>query len=396
MVVSAWYHWTRRIGSSQARGAKLGSPIVAEPVTAAGAARTEPNQYKYATHRRIMKRRAFTQAFFFGLVCSQALAADPLPTLQETPMFAERVKSGALPPVAKRIPEQPWVVKRFPGDDGPGRPGGQLNMLVSSARDTSLMTVYSYTRLIVYDDKFKLHPDILESYESKEGREFTFKLRAGHRWSDGHPFTTEDFRVFWEDVANNKELSPSGPSVELLVDGQPPKVEIIDERTIKYTWDKPNPYFIESQARAAPLFLFRPTHYLNQFHPKYTDPAEIAKAARGGQQCSWVQIHRRLDVMFNNDNVDLPSLNPWINTTPSPAQRFVFVRNPYYHRIDENGQQLPYVDRIIFTVAATNLIPAKTGLGESDLQSRYLSMRDYNYLQKSAKNSGVDVRLWEP
>ena len=114
------------------------------------------------------------------------------------------------------------------------------------------MTVYSYTRLIVYDDKFKLHPDILESYEAKEGREFTLKLRAGHKWSDGHPFTTEDFRFFWEDVANNKELSPSGPSVELLVDGQPPKVEIIDERTISYSWDKPNPYFIESQARAAP------------------------------------------------------------------------------------------------------------------------------------------------
>src|SRR6266851_2714630 len=117
MVVSAWYHWTRRIGSSQARGVKLGSPIVAEPVTVARAAR--------------MKRRVFTKAFFFGLVCSQALAADPLPTLRETPMFAEQVKSGALPPVAKRIPEQPWVVKRFPGDDGPGQPGGQLNMLVA-------------------------------------------------------------------------------------------------------------------------------------------------------------------------------------------------------------------------------------------------------------------------
>jgi len=266
----------------------------------------------------------------------------------------------------------------------------------ASARDTRLMTIFSYTRLIIYDDQFKLHPDILESYEAKEGREFTLKLRADHRWSDGHPFTTEDFRFFWEDVANNKELSPSGPSVELLVDGQPPKVEIIDERTIKYSWDKPNPYFIESQARAAPLFLFRPAHYLKKFHAKYTDPAEINKSAKGGQAGgSWIQIYRRLDVMYANDNIDLPSLNPWVNTTPSPAQRFVFARNPYYHRIDEKGQQLPYVDRIIFTVAATNLIPAKAGLGESDLQSRYLSMRDYTFLQKSAKNSGVDVRLWE-
>ena len=334
-------------------------------------------------------------AFLFGLVCGPAFAADPLPTLQETPMFAEQVKSGALPPVAERVPRPPWVVREFAGGDGPGRQGGQLNMLVSSARDTRLMTVYSYTRLIVYDDKFQLHPDILESYEAKDGREFTFKLRAGHKWSDGQPFTTEDFRFYWEDVANNKELSPSGLPAELLVEDQAPKVEIIDDRTIKYSWDKPNPYFIESQARAAPLFLFRPAHYMRKFHARYTDPAEIAHLARGVQQGSWIQIHRRLDVMFANDNVDLPSLNPWINTTPSPAQRYVFVRNPFYHRIDEKGQQLPYVDRIIFTVAATNLVPAKAGLGEADLQPRYLNMRDYTFLKKSAKSSGVDVRLWE-
>ncbi len=309
-------------------------------------------------------------------------------------MFADQVKSGALPPVDKRIPQQPWVVKEFAGGDGPGQQGGQINTLIASARDTRLMTVYSYTRLIVYDDKFKLKPDILESYEEKDGREFTFKLRAGHKWSDGQPFTTEDFRFFWEDVASNKDLSSGGPNVELLVDGQPPKVEIIDPLTIRYTWDKPNPYFIESQARAAPLFLFRPAHYLKKFHAKYTPEAEILKSAKGAQQ-SWVSIYRRLDVMYPNDNIDLPTLNPWVGITPSPAQRFVYVRNPYYHRIDEKGQQLPYVDRMIFTVAATNLVPAKAGLGEADLQPRYLNMRDYTFLQKSAQTSGMNVRLWE-
>jgi peptide/nickel transport system substrate-binding protein len=108
-----------------------------------------------------------------------------------------------------------------------------------------------------------------------------------------------------------------------------------------------------------------------------------------------VQIYRRHDVMYANDNPDLPTLNPWVNTTASPAQRYVFMRNPYYHRIDAKGQQLPYVDRVIFTQAATNLVPAKAGLGEADLQPRYLNMRDYTFLQKSAKSSGVEVRLWE-
>ena len=170
-----------------------------------------------------MKRRVFTKAVVFGLLCSPAFAADPVPKLQETPSLADQVKSGALPPVDQRVPKQPMVVTKFAGADGPGQPGGQINMLVASARDTRLMTVYSYTRLIVYTPEFKLQPDILESYENKGDKEFTFKLREGHKWSDGQPFTTDDFRFFWEDIANNKDLSPSGPSVELLVDGQPPR-----------------------------------------------------------------------------------------------------------------------------------------------------------------------------
>ncbi len=170
-----------------------------------------------------MKRRLLTQVVLLGLVGAPAFAADPLPAMQETPSLMEKVKSGALPPVDKRIPQQPQIVKRFAGGDGPGKHGGHLNMLVSGTREPRLRTIYSYPRLIVYDDKFKLHPDILESFDVKEGREFTLKLRAGHKWSDGHPFTTDDFRFFWEDVANNSELSPSGPSVELLVDGKPPK-----------------------------------------------------------------------------------------------------------------------------------------------------------------------------
>jgi peptide/nickel transport system substrate-binding protein len=347
--------------------------------------------------KRGLKRRQFTMAMAAGALIGRAtLAKADTPAMQEVPSLADKVKAG-LPPVDKRIPKQPSIVDVFYGGEGPGRNGGDCNMLIANARDTRLMTLYSNARLIVYDDKFKLHSDILASYEAKEGREFTLKLRAGHKWSDGQPFTTEDFRYFWEDIANNKELSAGGPNKELLVQGQPPKVDIIDELTIRYTWDKPNPYFIASQARANPLWLFRPAHYLKKFHIKYTSLEEIAKHAMGGQgqNPNWVQIHRRVDVMYNNDNVDLPTLNPWVLTTPPPAQRFIYERNPYYYRIDAKGQQLPYFDRVIFTLVAANLVPAKAGLGESDLQSRYLNMRDYTFLRKSAKTSGVDVRLWE-
>ncbi len=347
-----------------------------------------------------MKRRTFTAAMALGLPLAgswrPSLAwAHSKPDLVETPSLAEQVKAGTLPPVDKRIPGMPSIVSKFYGSDGAGQCGGEVNMLIANPRDTRLMTLYANARLIVYDPDFKLQPDILESYEDKGGREFTLKLRPGHKWSDGHPFTTEDFRYFWEDIANNKDLSPRGPSVVLLVDKQPPKVEIIDELTIRYSWDKPNPYFISSQAQAAPLWLFRPAHYLKKFHIKYTPADEIAKAAKGGEAGKWAQIHKRLDVMYNNNNPDLPTLNPWKLTTQPPAQRFVFERNPYYYRIDDKGHQLPYLDRVIFTTVAANLVPAKAGLGEADLQCRYLNMRDYTFLRKSAKTSGVDVRLWE-
>ena len=311
-------------------------------------------------------------------------------------MFADQVKSGALPPVAKRIPKPPWIVRQFAGGDGPGRQGGQLNMLVASARDTRLMTVYSYTRLIVYDEKFKLHPDILESYENKDGREFTFKLRAGHRWSDGQPFTTEDFRFFWEDVANNKELSPSGPSVELLVDGQPPKVEIIDDahhqvqlgqaQSLLHRKPGARRAALPVPAGALPQEVpspSTPTRRRSPSRPRAARAPAGCRSTAGSTSCTptTTSICRR-STRGSTPRRRRPS------ATSSRATRSITAST-------RRGSSCPISTSVIFTLAATNLVPAKAGLGEADLQPRYLNMRDYTFLQKSAKSSGVDVRLWE-
>lgn len=156
-----------------------------------------------------MRRRAFLAAAMLSVVRGPfADGAEPVLRLFETPSLAPKVKAGVLPHVGRRVPDNPSVVTVFAGLDGPGRCGGDCNMLITRDRDTRLMTVYSNARLIVDDWHFKLHPDILESYQDEDGRAFTLKLRAGHKWSDGHPFTTEDFRYFWEDIANDKDLSP--------------------------------------------------------------------------------------------------------------------------------------------------------------------------------------------
>ena len=90
------------------------------------------------------------------------------------------------------------------------------------------MVVYGYARLVAYNEKLELVPDILKDVEVEDGRIFTLHLRKGHRWSDGEPFTSEDFRYWWEDVVNNEKLSPTGPPPELFVDGELPKVEFPD------------------------------------------------------------------------------------------------------------------------------------------------------------------------
>ena len=202
-------------------------------------------------------------------------------------------------------------------------------------------------------------PDILEAIDNEGDRVFTFTLREGHRWSDGKPFTTEDFRYYWEDIANNKELSPSGPPDLFLVDGKLPKVEIIDERHIRYSWDKPNPRFLPALAMPRPVFIYSPAHYLKKFHAKYADAGDLAKLAKKKKLTSWAALHNKLDDPYEASNIDMPVLDPWHVVTKAPAQRFVFERNPYYHRIDVAGHQLPYVDRIVVDIAAAGLSPPR-------------------------------------
>jgi peptide/nickel transport system substrate-binding protein len=309
----------------------------------------------------------------------------------EPPALEAEVKAGKLPPVAKRLPENP-LVANFAAGTQPGQYGGTLNMLIGRSRDVRMLVVYGYARLVGYDPKFNIAPDILESIDVKDDRIFTMKLRKGHRWSDGQPFTAEDFRYYWEDVANNKELSPTGPPSDLLVNGEAPKVEYLDKQTVRYSWSKPNPDFLPRMAGASPLFIFRPAHYLKQFHKKYNKKVE---SEGGGGKRGWAALHNREDNMYQFDNPRLPTLQPWINTTKPPADRFVAVRNPYFHRVDAAGLQLPYIDRIVLQVAEGKLIPAKTGAGESDLQARDLQFNNYTFLRKGEKTNNYRTLLWK-
>lgn len=313
----------------------------------------------------------------------------------EPPLLAEAVQAKQLPPMHERVPKKPLVVNFDGAKRLPGKHGGDLRMLMAKDRDIRMMVVYGYARVVGYDEGLEFVPDIVERYENVGDREFTFHLRPGHRWSDGQPFTSADFRYFWEDVLNNKMLSPIGLPQALLVNGKGPKVSFPDALTVRYAWDEPNPLFLPALAAPSPLFIYRPAHYLKQFHPRYIGEEKAKEQAAAFKARNWAGLHNKKDEQYRFDNPDLPTLEPWINTTPLPTTRFVLVRNPYFHRIDQAGRQLPYIDRVIINLSDEKLVPAKTGAGESDLQARYLRFDDYTFLKQGEKRNDYKVRLWK-
>ncbi|CUH98799.1 ABC transporter substrate-binding protein [Leisingera aquaemixtae] len=333
--------------------------------------------------------------FLAAALCLAPLAAQAEPEVQESAFWQSEVKAGYMPPAAKRIPDVPLVVDLAAKGREFGIQGGTLNTMVTRSKDIRQMVVYGYARLAGYDENYQLKPDILLSFEAENNRRFTLKLRPGHRWSTGDPFTSADFRYWWEDVANNELLSPAGPPDFMRVLGKLPRVSFPDETTVIYEWDAPNPAFMHMLAQARPPFIYRPAEYLKQFHADYADPEVLAEEVDYARVKSWAALHNKYDNMYKFDNHELPTLQPWINASPGKKIRHQFVRNPYYHRIDSRGVQLPYIDTVEMEIVTAGLVAAKSNAGEADLQARGLGFRDIPILRKGEKD-GRDYKtyLW--
>jgi peptide/nickel transport system substrate-binding protein len=342
--------------------------------------------------------------------------SDAAPPSPHCGKWSPRERGSEAPFISRRallaaLAASPFLPRRALADDAPappatpfvadlaahgrrlGKAGGTIRTLIAKARDVRYLSVYGYTRLVGYDASLTLRADLLERYEVEGGR-FTFTLREGHRWSDGHPFTSEDFRYWWEDVANQKELSPEGPPAFLMVDGKPPQVEFPDARTIRFTWDRPNPMFLPALAAPRDPLIYRPAHYLKPYHPRYVGKEAAEAKAKAAKLRSWAALHNRLDDNYELMNPECPTLQGWVPRTRSPATRFSFERNRSYHRVDTAGTQLPYVDRIVMDVASTGLLVAKTNAGEADLMFRGLMMPDIPSLKEGEKAHHYRTNLW--
>ncbi|MTH77902.1 ABC transporter substrate-binding protein [Paracoccus aestuariivivens] len=303
-----------------------------------------------------------------------------------------RIAAGELPAISDRLPLEPRVMDLPALGRSTGKHGGTIRILIGGQRDIRYMPINGYSRLVGFDLGLNLVADILHSWQVEEDRVFTLRLRRGHRWSDGHPFTAEDFRYCWEDVILHAELGGMPP--EMRLDGQGPEFEMLDDLTVRYRWHSPLPDFLPLLAAPSPLRICMPAHYMKNFHVDHADADTLARLIAEQRVDDWQSLHQKMSRVTRPENPELPTLDPWRPRTTPPAQQFVFERNPYFHRVDQDGRQLPYIDRVVMNVSSYDLIPAKVATGESDLQPFGVEFPDYTLVKEAEHRFPIRVNLW--
>ncbi len=312
----------------------------------------------------------------------------------EAPILTELVKQGKLPPVERRLPQNPIVIEPL---EEIGKYGGVLRSFYRGTADIGAITNHvRYVRLVRYKgDLGSLEPDIAEKWSmTRDCKEFTFYIRKGIKWSDGEPFTADDVIFWYEDVVLNKELTPVFP--EWLTAGErPPKIEKINEYAFKIIFDAPYSLFLLREAGGSGEALINyPKHYLKQFHPKYTDLRKLEELAKKEGLDTWYKLFAKKADWLQNP--DLPVLTAWKVTSFSGATgRVVMERNPYFHKIDSAGNQLPYIDKVIWEMYGNKEVEImKVISGEVDLHIRHFRAPDYPVLSANREKGKYRTVLY--
>jgi peptide/nickel transport system substrate-binding protein len=335
-----------------------------------------------------MKHKTLLTLLIVALVALFSITIVSAQEYNESPMLAAMVEAGELPPVNERLPLNPAVVEPF---NEVGQYGGSMRVGFTGTNPGwgGLWYIAGWENLVTWAPDFSgVVPNIAESWDiSDDVREYTFHLREGMRWSDGEPFTADDIMFYIDDVLFNEELSPGGP----LADWMPREgieefqAEKIDDYTVRFTFANPYGAFLYNLAQWNGRHMtWFPKHYLMQFHADYNENVqEIVDATEGVED--WVGLFNMKasgptdDTNSYWNNLERPLLFPWIPTSVLGANpQMTMERNPYYWKVDSEGNQLPYIDEII-------------GITYQDNEARTLAMisGDLDYV----KDPGNDNRI---
>ncbi|MCC7367087.1 MAG: ABC transporter substrate-binding protein [Chloroflexi bacterium] len=324
-------------------------------------------------------------------------------SFKEAPQLAELVKAGKLPPVQERIGQDPLVLKpvqevgKYGGiwRRGFTGPADYLNGIRAAAGPDFLLFVDPTGTQIV--------PNLVRGYEVTEGgRVTTLQLRRGMRWSDGQPFTADDFMFWFEDVYQNKELVPA-PTSAMAINGKPGVLEKVDASTVRFRF--PDPHYLLPETLAFSLSIsgqatnglngmgaYMPAQYLKQFHPKYTPRETLDRLAAEAKFDNWVNLFK-----FKANwalNPDLPVVSPWKTTQPANTPNWTLERNPYSIWVDTDGNQLPYIDKVQFSLGENlEVVNLRAIAGEYDLQARHIDIGKLPVLLENQQKGNYKVSI---
>ena len=302
----------------------------------------------------------------------------------ESPVLKELVQEGKLPPVAERVGPEPLVLR---SQDGFGQYGGTMYRL-----NDGMGIRFSPITLVRWSTHgHPIVPNVAKSYTiSADHMTYTFKLRKGTRWSDGEPFTSKDISFFWNDIILCKELNPNGAFGVFRPRGKPMKLETPDLETVIFKFDEPYPLFIEVLAGFEGYLMMRtPAHFLRKFHPVFGDKDLIRKVMKEHNLVNEFSVFS-----FVRLRVEMPTLTPWMMHTEKMTPPEVYVRNPYYFAVDENGNQLPYLDRVVVSKVSDKMLAIAATQGEVNFQDSSLRFDDYTLMMNQRSKYNYEVYHW--
>ena len=337
-------------------------------------------------------RRAFLAAGSAALAFSANSARAT--EYKEADTLKQLVGRGALPPLKERLPENPLVIKPH---DRIGKYGGDWNNALVGGGSLSMLFRYqAYEPLVRYNPEWTgVIPNVAESFEGDpEFVVYTVRLRKGMKWSDGQPYTTDDVKFWYDTVLTDERIAFLGQD-HWKTNGKPAKLEVVDPYTFKVIFSEANGFFPLLVAWANNDQTTRcPKHYLQQFHIDYNPKANELAKQRGFN--NWIASFQSAcglqdDNTFFLNSSKRPSLNAWMFTVApgENTEHAIAVRNPYYWKVDLEGNQLPYLERIVYQmVADPQVLLLKAMQGQIDLMDQYIGTPNNKSVLYDARNKG--------
>lgn len=335
--------------------------------------------------------------------CTLSFSANP-----DSAALNGRIRGNpALPSdLANRLPSEPLVYAPY---DAIGKYGGTLDVLSNATEaGTSDFLSVRHVNLVRYSDDLQtIVPNIAKGWDwNDDFTQLTFFLRKGHRWSDGAPFTADDVKFWYDELALDPKIMEK-PKDYVLVGGEPMTVDVIDPQTVRFNLPAPKPgllsHFATSFAQG-----FQPKHFLGQFHPDVNADADALAQAAGFENglavikayfgnSDWtdtpVPLLNSPDRVANLPADTMPTLESHITVSDTTEGRH-YVANPYFHIVDTQGNQLPYISEQDEIYANDNEIRIlKLINAEADYKSQSLQLPSAPLLLEHQESGDYTIDL---